>query len=395
MKKAIFETLDRLKPAMLMVVVQIGFSAVNVLYKLAVNDGMSLKIIIAYRFTFATAFILPLALILERDVWKNISWMVLFQAFLCGLFGASLAQNFYLKSLALTSPTFISAMFNLVPAITFILTVSLRMERLNLGKKAGKIKLLGALMGMCGALLLIFYKGVEIPIFSTHIDLLHRHNENGSTSLLSPSSQPHNESKNHALGSLFAVGSCISFSLWLIIQAKMSERFTNLHYSSHYSCTALMLLMGSIQTLAYALCTERDWTQWRLGWNIRFLTVAYSGIVGSGLMIVLMTWCLKMRGPLFVSVFNPLMLVLVALAGSLLLNEMLHLGTILAAVSIVLGLYMVLWGKAQEVKKITQLAPLDQIVEEPQSSSLEIVVASKLENINRNDNDSNSSSIMK
>lgn len=33
-----------------------------------------------------------------------------------------------------------------------------------------------------------------------------------------------------------------------------------------------------------------------------------------------------MRGPLFVSIFNPLMLVLVALAGSMVLDEKLHLG---------------------------------------------------------------------
>ncbi|KAL5578293.1 hypothetical protein UlMin_019992 [Ulmus minor] len=394
MKGPIFETLDGLKPALLMVIVQVGGSAVNVLLKLADNDGMSLKIIIAYRFILATVFILPLALIFERDVWKNLSWMTLFQAFLCGLFGASLAQHFFLKCLALTSPTFMSAMFNLIPAITYILTVSLRMERLNLGKKAGKIKLLGALMGIVGALLLMFYKGVEIPIFSTHINLLNHHN--GSTSSLSPSSPPQNVSKNHALGSIFAVACCISYSIWLIIQAKMGERFSRLHYSSHYSCTALMTSMGAIQTLAYALCTERDWTQWRLGWNIRLLTVAYSGIVGSGLMIILMQWCLKMRGPLFVSAFNPLMLVIVAVAASLLLDEKLHLGTILAAVFLVLGLYMVLWGKAKEVKKITQLAPLDQIVQErPQPSSLEIVATSTLQKNNCNDNDSDSSSIMK
>lgn len=46
--------------------VQIAFAGVNVLYKLAVNDGMSLRIVVAYRFIFATAFIAPIAFILER-----------------------------------------------------------------------------------------------------------------------------------------------------------------------------------------------------------------------------------------------------------------------------------------------------------------------------------------
>lgn len=51
----------------------------------------------------------------------------------------------------------------------------------------------------------------------------------------------------------------------------MSER-----YPSHYSSTALMSLSGSLLSIVYALCLERDWSQWRLGWNVRLLTVAYS-----------------------------------------------------------------------------------------------------------------------
>lgn len=50
------------------------------------------------------------------------------------------------------------------------------------------------------------------------------------------------------------------------------------------------------------------------------------GIVGSGIMFTLVAWCVRMRGPLFVSIFNPLMLVMVALAGSLFLEERIRLG---------------------------------------------------------------------
>lgn len=60
------EALDGLKPALFMVIVQFGFAGVNAFYKLAANDGMNLRIIVAYRFLFATAFILPIALFVER-----------------------------------------------------------------------------------------------------------------------------------------------------------------------------------------------------------------------------------------------------------------------------------------------------------------------------------------
>jgi len=55
-----------LKPILLMVLVQVANAWVNVLYKLALNDGMNLSIIVAYRYVFATAFIAPLAFIVER-----------------------------------------------------------------------------------------------------------------------------------------------------------------------------------------------------------------------------------------------------------------------------------------------------------------------------------------
>jgi hypothetical protein len=61
-----------------------------------------------------------------------------------------------------------------------------------------------------------------------------------------------------------------------------------------------------------------------------------------------MAWCVQQRGPLFVSVFSPLMLLIVAVLSSLLLGEKLHLGTAMGAVLIVMGLYAVLWGKGRE-----------------------------------------------
>lgn len=53
-------------PTIVMILVQFGFAGVNICYKLAAADGMSFRIIIAYRFLFASAFILPIAFFLER-----------------------------------------------------------------------------------------------------------------------------------------------------------------------------------------------------------------------------------------------------------------------------------------------------------------------------------------
>ncbi|KAL3729659.1 hypothetical protein ACJRO7_026743 [Eucalyptus globulus] len=359
----LFEATHEMKAALMMVVVQVAFGGINILYKLTVSNGMNLSVVIAYRFMFATTVLAPLAFFLERKSRPKITWTVLVQAFFCALLGGSMGQNLYLASLSMTSATYASAMANLVPAVTFVLAVSLGLEKVRVRTVAGKAKAAGTLMGIGGAMLLTFYKGAEVNLWSTHVNLLRhvaatRRGQVGSSDLL--------------LGSLLAVASCFCYASWLIIQAKMSEGFPY-----QYTSTALMTFLGSIQATVYALCRERDWSQWKLGWNIRLLTVSYAGIVASGLCYTLIVWCVRMRGPVFVSVFNPLMLVTVALVGSMVLDEKLHMGSILGSGLIVLGLYAVLWGKRKEDKKTNQLAPLSGPSE---SKSIEIVVASPNEN---------------
>ncbi|KAF5952033.1 hypothetical protein HYC85_009977 [Camellia sinensis] len=63
----IANTIHGLKPAMMMAVVQVALAGVNVFYKLASSIGMSMSVLIAYRFVFAAAFIVPIALLLERS----------------------------------------------------------------------------------------------------------------------------------------------------------------------------------------------------------------------------------------------------------------------------------------------------------------------------------------
>ncbi|KAE8724735.1 WAT1-related protein [Hibiscus syriacus] len=351
--------LHGLKPAMLMVMAQVMFAGVNVLYKLAANDGMSLRIIVAYRFIFATAVMVPLALILERKRPK-LTWTIFLQAFLCALLGGSLPQNMYIEGLTLTSATFVCAMTNLTPAITFIVAVTIGLEKLAFKTIPGKAKVLGTAIGIGGAMLLTFYKGLQINI-STHIDLLPHGHHGFNSSNARPTHQ--------LLGALLAFACCICYALWLNIQAKMSQK-----YPCYYSSTALTCVFGSVQSVVFALCVEKDMSQWKLGWNIRLLTVAFSGVLGFGLTLGLMSWCVRMRGPLYTSVFSPLVLILVAIAGSLFLEEMLHLGSIIGAVLIVMGLYVVLWGKSKEMKKTGELVPPS--IPSSENKAVEIVVAS-------------------
>lgn len=66
MGKNLCELLRGFKPVILLLVVQAALAGVIVCYKLAVIDGMSMRVLIAYRFMFATACVLPFVFVLER-----------------------------------------------------------------------------------------------------------------------------------------------------------------------------------------------------------------------------------------------------------------------------------------------------------------------------------------
>ncbi|KAK7400265.1 hypothetical protein VNO78_11468 [Psophocarpus tetragonolobus] len=344
--KCTWNLVQELKPGLLMALTQVAYASANVLYKLAINGGMSISVVTAYRHIFAALFSLLLVLLFERQNRPKLTWRVLLMSFFSGLFGGCLAQNLYFIGLASVSATFATSIYILVPVITFIFSVLCGFEKLNLQNAAGRVKVLGTTIGISGSMLLTFVKGAQIKIWTFHINLLHTH-QNGHIGT------PHADSGRKWLGVLCGLASGFSFSLWLVIQTKLSKE-----YRSHHSSTALMTLMAAIQATVFALCVEKDWSQWKLGWSIRLLTAAFSGIVVSGLVVLVTAWCVRITGPLYASIFNPLSLVIVAIFAPLILDENLYVGSVVGAVLIVCGLYMVLWGKNREMRR-AQLASSD------------------------------------
>ncbi|KAK6924211.1 EamA domain, partial [Dillenia turbinata] len=313
--------LHGLKPFVLMVIARIIYAGSNILIKMSVNQGMNMRILLAYRYIFATGCIAPIAFFLER---------------------ASLAENLVMESLSNTSATLCTAVTNLVPAITFLLAIIFRLERLEIKKWTGQAKILGTILGTGGAMLLTFYKGPEIGHGLTHFNSFK----------LNEKIQSYKNHDNQVLGALFAVGFCISAAVWLIIQTKMSKR-----YPCEYSSTALMCASAAVQSVVYALCRERDWSAWKLHFNIGLFTAIYMGVLASGLMVAVIAWCVRVKGPLYVSNFSPLTLIFVGVAELIFLNEKLYLGSILGAIVIVIGLYFVLWGKAKCLKAQSNATP--------------------------------------
>ncbi|OEL19048.1 WAT1-related protein [Dichanthelium oligosanthes] len=321
--------LEGAKPAVAMVAVEFVFSALQIFIKLALDDGMDVRVLVAYRLVFASAFLCPLAFFIER---------------------IAINQNLLVFAMKLTnSTTIVTALSNLTPQSTFIVAILSRQEIVKLSKASGRAKLAGTLVGLGGAMVVTFYRGPEM-LFMHRLGLQHDGHglDEGTVTTTSPAAR--------VVGSFLAITSCFSYAVWLSIQARVGEAFP-----CHYSIAALVCLSGAVQSALLALCFHRDMAHWRLGLNVRLYSSAYAGIVASGFAFPLMSWCLRKRGPLYVAMFGPLIIVFVAVLSSIFLDETLHLGIALGAVLIVAGLYMVLWGKAREAQeKAAGVLPEDE-----------------------------------
>ncbi|KAA8548068.1 hypothetical protein F0562_004671 [Nyssa sinensis] len=77
----------------------------------------------------------------------------------------------------------------------------------------------------------------------------------------------------------------------------------------------------------------------------------FQGVVGSAFGTVVHTWGLKLKGPVYVSLFRPLSIAIAAVMGVIFLGEALYLGSVIGAIIISAGFYVVMWGKANEEMK--------------------------------------------
>nr|WDS62669.1 WAT1-related protein [Piper nigrum] len=151
--------MQRCKPYVAMISLQFGYAGMNIITKVSLNRGMSHYVLVVYRHAFATAVIAPFAIILERKVRPKMTFTIFIQIFALALLGPVIDQNFYYAGLKFTSPTFSCAMSNMLPAMTFVMAILCRMEKINMKKVRCQAKVLGTLVTVAGAMLMTLYKG--------------------------------------------------------------------------------------------------------------------------------------------------------------------------------------------------------------------------------------------
>ncbi|XP_059301900.1 WAT1-related protein At1g09380-like [Lycium ferocissimum] len=334
-------------PALLMTLIQVGYAGMNLLSKLAMNSGMNPFVHVAYRQTFAALVMCLIAFFMEKNTRPPMTRSTFFKIFLCSIFGGSLNQITYIVGLQHCNPTVASALTNLMPAFTFILAIITGHERVRL-TSVGIAKLLGTVLSIGGAMILSSYHGPAVPIGQPKFQwkLLEGITHNGTGTGTS----------NSYLGPLLVMTSALSWSIWSVIQARVNH-----DYAATYSSTALMCFMASCMCLVIGFSVDHKQADWSLMSGIRVMSAAYSGVFCSALSYFVMSWCIRKKGPFFVSIFNPLPIIIVAVLSWLLLGEKIFTGTIVGSTLIILGLLMVLWGNWVESQENLNNLPVDSV----------------------------------
>ncbi|XP_027368354.1 WAT1-related protein At4g08290-like [Abrus precatorius] len=329
--------LTQAKPYLLTMGLQFGLAGTFIITKACLDHGMSRFVLNVYRNAIAAFVFAPFALIFERNVRPKMTISVFIQILALGFLEPVIDQSLTCLGMQYTSASFASAMMNSVPSLTFVLAVILRLERVELKDFRTQAKVIGTCVTLAGALLMTIYKGPQVNLFNDP-NTPHQQDE----------SQSHNGHKQWILGTLFLCLGCMAWSSFYILQSITVKR-----YPAELSLSSLICFAGALQSAVVALVADHHSRAWAIGLDYRLYGPLYAGIVSSGMAYYVQGLVMKTRGPVFVTSFNPLCMIIVAALGTFFLREQLYLGSVVGAITIAVGLYLVLWGKFKEYAVLT------------------------------------------
>lgn len=175
-------------------------------------------------------------------------------------------QNLYYAGLKFTSPTFSCAMSNMLPAMTFVMAVIFRMEKLDMKKLRCQAKVAGTIVTVAGAMLMTLYKGHVVKMLWS--DYIHPRK-----SYDAPAAAAGDADKDWIKGSILLIIATFAWASFFILQAVTLRKYT-----AQLSLTALVCFMGTLQSVVVTLVMEHRPHAWAIGFDMNLLAAAYAVI---------------------------------------------------------------------------------------------------------------------
>ncbi|KAK7265330.1 hypothetical protein RJT34_32949 [Clitoria ternatea] len=330
--------LTRNLPLISMIGLQVHYAALAIFTRAALLDGLSTTVFVVYRQGIATLALAPMIFNPKRNqsIKMSLGFRSLSLMFATALIGVTANQNAYFRGLFYASSTAATAMSNLIPALTFVIATIVGFEKIEVRSLRSMAKVFGTICCVGGALTMALLKGQKL----LHLEFL------PSSIYLTASG-----GENWLLGCLLLLGSSCFWSCWMIMQVPIASSCPDHLFSTFWMC-----LFSTMQSAIFALLVEQDLQAWILRSPLQYSCCLYAGI-GIAVSFFIQSWCITERGPLYCAMFNPLATVITAFISATILKEELYIGSLIGAVGVIAGLYIVLWGKAPEFEENKQEVP--------------------------------------
>ncbi|XP_023639203.1 WAT1-related protein At3g28080-like isoform X2 [Capsella rubella] len=140
---------------------------ITTLFKVATSKGLKIYPFIGYSYLLASLLLLPSLFFTNRSrSLPPLSITILSKIGLLGFLG-----SMYLITgcigIEYSNPTLASAISNIVPALTFILAIIFRMEKVTFKERSSVAKLMGTILSLIGALVVVLYHGPRVFVASS------------------------------------------------------------------------------------------------------------------------------------------------------------------------------------------------------------------------------------
>ncbi|PON47442.1 Plant-drug/metabolite exporter [Parasponia andersonii] len=307
--------------------VECSIVATTTLYKAAHAKGLHYFVFFTYSYILASLVLLFLSFVFPRRRLPPFKLSVLNKIILLSVIGLLAMMSGY-KGIEYSSPALASSISTLAPAFTFILALLFRMESLDLRSSTTQAKIIGTIASISGALVAVLCKGPTI--LSSQSPKVSYHSLGTSQA-------------NWAIGGLLQAIAQLLSAASHILQAHILIMYPAELY------VAVMHSLGlTIIAIPVSFMVENQLSAWTLKPDIKLAIVMYAGLFGKAFILAIYSFCLPLKGPLYISIFKPLSIIIATAASFILLGDDLHLGSVVGGMILLLGFYAVLWGKAKE-----------------------------------------------